>query len=102
MAEGVTTFHGAGELRVKETDRIATMSDELRSVGVHAAAMADGLVVHGGSPLHDGHVRSHGDHRVAMALAVAGLGSTGTTRIDGWEAVATSYPGFESDLQSLL
>ena len=102
MAEGVTTFHGAGELRVKETDRIATMSDELRSVGVHAAAMADGLVVHGGNPLHDGHVRSHGDHRVAMALAVAGLGSTGTTRIDGWEAVATSYPGFESDLQSLL
>jgi len=102
MAEGVTTFHGAGELRVKETDRIATMSGELASVGAHAAPMADGLVVHGGAPLHDGHVHSHGDHRVAMALAVAGLGGTGTTRIDGWEAVATSYPGFERDLQSLL
>lgn len=102
MADGVTTFCGAGELRVKETDRIATMSTELTSVGVHAAPMADGLVVHGGPPLHAGHVSSHGDHRVAMALAVAGLGGSGTTRIDGWEAVATSYPGFERDLQSLL
>jgi len=102
MADGVTTFHGAGELRVKETDRITTMSGELAAVGVHAAPMADGLVVHGGPPLHAGHVRSHGDHRVAMALAVAGLGGKGTTRIDGWEAVATSYPGFERDLQSLL
>ncbi|MDP8976453.1 MAG: 3-phosphoshikimate 1-carboxyvinyltransferase [Actinomycetota bacterium] len=101
MAEGVTTFHGAGELRVKETDRIATMSSELEVVGAHAAPMADGLVVQGGSRLHDGRVRSHGDHRVAMALAVAGLSSAGTTRIEGWDAVTTSYPDFERDLRSL-
>lgn len=100
-ADGVTTFHGAGELRVKETDRIITVASELGALGARVAPMADGLVVDGGPPPQGGRVRSHGDHRVAMALAVAGLRSTGTVHIDGWDAVATSYPDFEADLKAL-
>ena len=102
MAEGVTTFQGAGELRVKETDRIATLASELAAVGARVEALADGLVISGVPQLSGGHVRSHGDHRVAMALAVAGLAAPGLTSIEGWEAVATSYPDFGGDLQSLL
>ena len=100
-AEGTTTFTGASELRVKETDRIATMVAALRSVGVEADPLDDGLVVHGrgGEPLKGGTVDSAGDHRVAMALAVAGAGSAEPVTIRGWEAVATSYPGFEEEYQ---
>ncbi|MDQ3570863.1 MAG: 3-phosphoshikimate 1-carboxyvinyltransferase [Actinomycetota bacterium] len=102
VAEGVTSFQGAGELRVKETDRIATLASELAAVGGRIEALADGLVIRGVPQLSGGHVRSHGDHRVAMALAVAGLAGPESTRIEGWEAVATSYPDFAGDLQSLL
>ncbi len=100
-AEGVTTFADAAELRVKESDRVASMTAALRAVGVAVEPQADGLVVtgNGGRPLAGGAVDSSGDHRVAMALAVAGLDATGPTVIAGWEAVATSYPGFEEDLR---
>lgn len=100
FAEGTTTFADAGELRVKETDRIATMTSELRAAGADVEERPDGLVVTGsaGRPLPGGAISSHGDHRVAMALAVAGLASQGGVRIDGWDAVATSYPGFKEDL----
>jgi 3-phosphoshikimate 1-carboxyvinyltransferase len=99
-AEGTTTFADAAELRVKETDRIATMTSELHAAGAEVEERPDGLVVAGtgGRPLPGGSIRSHGDHRVAMALAVAGLASEHGVRIDGWDAVATSYPSFKEDL----
>jgi 3-phosphoshikimate 1-carboxyvinyltransferase len=100
-ARGVTTFADAAELKVKETDRIATVSSELSAVGVSVQPRPDGLVVTGNParPLAGGVATSHGDHRIAMALAVAGLSAHGPVEVGGWEAVATSYPGFEEDLQ---
>lgn len=101
VAEGETVFRDAAELKVKETDRIATMTTELRAVGVEVEPRADGLVVQGGA-IAGGSVRSHGDHRVAMALAVAGLVARAPVRVEGWEAVSTSYPTFEEDLRSCV
>ncbi len=87
-----------GELRVKESDRLATVSASVRAVGGTAEVDGDALVVEGGT-LRGGRVDSHGDHRIAMAAAVAGLASAGgPVTIEGWEAVATSYPRFEQDL----
>jgi 3-phosphoshikimate 1-carboxyvinyltransferase len=99
VAKGVTTFADAAELIVKESDRVATTTSELQAMGVGTEARADGLIVRGGSRFHGGTVRSHGDHRIAMAMAVAGLAAEGETIIDGWDAVATSYPGFDEDLE---
>jgi len=100
-AEGVTTFADAAELRVKESDRVASMVSALHAVGVGVEGRPDGLVVrgNGGRPLGGGAIDTRGDHRVAMALAVAGIDATGPTVVAGWEAVATSYPGFEEDLR---
>lgn len=100
LAEGTTTFSGAAELRVKETDRIATVTEELTALGCNIEPLPDGLVVGSSrSSLRGGDARSHGDHRVAMAAAIAGLAAQGRVRVAGWEAVATSYPGFEEDLR---
>jgi 3-phosphoshikimate 1-carboxyvinyltransferase len=98
-ASGTTTFADAAELKVKESDRIATVVAALRAVGAEAEERPDGLVVHGGGgrPLKGGAVDSAGDHRVAMALAVAALAASAAVAVSGWEAVATSYPGFEED-----
>jgi 3-phosphoshikimate 1-carboxyvinyltransferase len=100
-AEGVTVFSDAEELKVKESDRVAAMVTALNAVGAKAESRPDGLVVHGsgGRPLAGGSVDSEADHRVAMAMAVAGLAASGPVTISGWEAVATSYPGFEEDWQ---
>jgi 3-phosphoshikimate 1-carboxyvinyltransferase len=101
VADGTTTFEGAGELRLKESDRVATIVSELSALGATVDPTDDGLVVKGGGAgsLRGGHVRSHGDHRVAMAMAVAAMAAAGDTVIEGWDAVATSYPGFEDDLR---
>jgi 3-phosphoshikimate 1-carboxyvinyltransferase len=101
MAEGETIFRDLAELRVKESDRVATMTRELSAIGARVETAGDDLVVLGGPWLNGAEVRSHGDHRVAMAMAVAGLAAEGRTRVEGWDAVATSYPGFEADLRSL-
>jgi 3-phosphoshikimate 1-carboxyvinyltransferase len=101
VADGPTTFSGAAELRVKESDRVATVVSELAALGAVVEARPDGLVVAGGARLGGGTVRAHGDHRIAMAMAVAGLAGTGTVRVEGWGAVATSYPGFDDDLGRL-
>jgi len=109
-AEGVTRITGARELRVKESDRIAVMASELRARGVGVVELPDGLVIEGrGSseagqpfPLCGGTAMSHGDHRIAMALAVAGLVSTGGVRIDGAEVADVSFPGFYAQLQALM
>jgi 3-phosphoshikimate 1-carboxyvinyltransferase len=101
MADGETTFRGLTELRVKESDRVATVGSELSALGARVDIVGDDLVVVGGTPLRGTGVRSHGDHRVAMAMAVAGLAAQGGTRVEGWDAVATSYPGFVAQLGKL-
>jgi 3-phosphoshikimate 1-carboxyvinyltransferase len=101
MAEGETTFRDLAELRVKESDRVATVGSELSALGARVQTVGDDLVIVGGSPLKGAGLRSHGDHRVAMAMAVAGLAARGGTRVEGWDAVASSYPGFVADLGKL-
>jgi 3-phosphoshikimate 1-carboxyvinyltransferase len=100
-AEGETVFRDLAELRVKESDRLATMGAELSALGARVETVGDDLVVVGATRLHGTALRSHGDHRVAMAAAVAGLAAEGRTTVDGWDAVATSYPGFAADLGRL-
>jgi 3-phosphoshikimate 1-carboxyvinyltransferase len=101
QAEGVTVIRDAAELRAKESDRIAVMAAELGKMGAKVGVLPDGMAIEGGVPMHGAEVESHGDHRVAMALAVAALGAQGSTIIRGAECVATSYPGFMDDLGSL-
>jgi len=92
-ARGETVLNGAGELRVKESDRIQAMADGLRAIGVAATPMPDGMRIEGGG-YAGGVVDSHGDHRVAMAFAVAALRAAGPTTINDCANVATSFPGF--------
>lgn len=99
-ADGETTFEGVGELRVKESDRLATVESELGRMGADVRVDGDTLVVRG-SALTGAEVDSHHDHRIAMACAVAALVADGPTTIHGWDAVATSYPGFVADLDLL-
>jgi 3-phosphoshikimate 1-carboxyvinyltransferase len=98
-AEGDFTLAGAAELRVKESDRIAAMATGLSAMGVRLEERPDGLVVHGGRPLHGAAVRSLGDHRIAMALSVAGLVARGETDLDDAECAAVSFPEFYAVLE---
>jgi 3-phosphoshikimate 1-carboxyvinyltransferase len=102
FAEGDTVVRGAEELRLKETDRIATVVDGLRGLGAEIEATPDGFVVHGDGGLRGGTIASHGDHRLAMLGAVAGLASREGVEVDGMEAAAVSYPTFERDLSTLI
>ncbi len=99
-AEGTTVFHGVAELRVKESDRLATVERELGRMGARVTATRDTLTVTGG-PLTGMAVESHHDHRIAMSAVVAALVADGPTTVAGWDAVATSYPGFLDDLDAL-
>ena len=101
QAEGVTTIDGAGELRLKESDRIATMAEGLRRMGAVVEERPDGVSIHGPAALHGATVESHGDHRVAMALAVAALAASGPTTIEDADCVAVSYPNFFAQLEDL-
>ena len=101
FAEGETVVRGAQELRVKETDRIATVVDGLRGLGARIEATVDGFVVQGTGGLRGGVIHSHGDHRLAMLGAVAGLASRDGVEVEGMEAAGVSYPGFEADLAAL-
>ena len=92
-AEGTTTLTGAEELRVKESDRIQSMADGLVTLDIDARSTADGIVIVGGQ-LGGGHVRSHHDHRIAMAFAIAGLRATDEIVVEGCNNVATSFPNF--------
>ena len=100
-AGGAITVRGATELRVKESDRIASLVGGLRAMGATAEEYPDGFHIDGRRPLTGGTVDAHGDHRLAMAFAVAGLSATGPTTILGAEAVAVSYPAFFGTLQQL-
>jgi 3-phosphoshikimate 1-carboxyvinyltransferase len=98
-AEGDFTLAGAAELRVKESDRIAAMAEGLSAMGARLEERPDGLVIHGGQPLHGAAVRSLGDHRIAMALSVAGLVARGETEVDEAECAAVSFPEFYTFLE---
>ena len=102
LAQGKTTVTGAEELRVKETDRIQAMATELKKLNVAIEETPDGFVVQGGSSLQGGHCQSYGDHRVAMAMAIAGLTAESPTVIDDTDCIETSFPGFHGKLLELL
>ncbi len=99
LAEGTTIIRDASELRVKETDRIAAVATNLRAMGVEVEEFPDGMAIAGGKPLKGAKLQSFGDHRIAMAFAVAGLFATGETIIEDTACVQTSYPGFEETLR---
>jgi 3-phosphoshikimate 1-carboxyvinyltransferase len=101
FAEGETTIRDAGELRRKESDRIATVSAALTALGAEVETSEDGMRIAGGGGLRGGAVDSHGDHRIAMLGAIAGLASGEGVEVAGMDAAAVSYPGFEADLASL-
>jgi 3-phosphoshikimate 1-carboxyvinyltransferase len=102
QAEGETVVRDAAELRVKETDRIAAIVAELRKLGACIEERADGFVVEGPASLRGTVVDSHGDHRLAMSLAIAGLVAEGETIIEGAECITDSFPGFEETLRALM
>ncbi|HEX4307128.1 MAG TPA: 3-phosphoshikimate 1-carboxyvinyltransferase [Solirubrobacterales bacterium] len=101
FAEGTTTIREATELRRKESDRIATVTDALRALGGGAEATEDGMVIEGGAGLRGGAIDSHGDHRIAMLGAIAGAASSDGVEVANMAAAEVSYPGFEVDLTSL-
>jgi 3-phosphoshikimate 1-carboxyvinyltransferase len=101
FAEGETIVRGAHELRVKESDRIATVVDGLRGLGADIEAFDDGFAVRGTGGLRGGQMEAHGDHRLAMLGAVAGLASEDGVEVIGMEAAEVSYPGFADDLTGL-
>jgi 3-phosphoshikimate 1-carboxyvinyltransferase len=101
QAVGTTVVGGAEELRVKESDRIAAVVQGLDRMGASIEEREDGFVVEGPTPLHGAHVSSWGDHRIAMALAVAALAAEGETHIDGFDAAAVTWPGFADTLRGL-
>jgi 3-phosphoshikimate 1-carboxyvinyltransferase len=101
FAEGTTTIGDAAELRRKESDRIATTSEALTAAGAEVEPTEDGLRIEGGGGLRGGTIDSHGDHRIAMLGAVAGLASRQGVEVEGMGAAAVSYPRFEADLASL-
>jgi 3-phosphoshikimate 1-carboxyvinyltransferase len=95
VATGDTVIADAKELRVKETDRIATVASELSKFGVKIDEMPDGMVIHGGAELIGAECESHNDHRIAMSCAIAGLVARGETVVRDTECIATSFPRFE-------
>lgn len=99
FAEGRTTVAGAAELRLKESDRIGAIVEGLRAMGARIEERPDGFTVEGGAALRGGAVRSRGDHRIAMALAVAALAAEGVTEIEGGECVGVSFPEFPGILR---
>jgi len=101
FAEGTTVIKDAEELRVKESDRIAVMAQQLNKMGAKVTELPDGMEITGGTPLVGTDVDSHTDHRIAMSLAIASLVATGTTTIQRAEAAAISYPNFTATLQQV-
>ena len=100
-AEGVTRITGAGELRLKESDRIRVLADNLRSVGVKAEELSDGLEIEGSDHPLAGRVSSHHDHRIAMAFGVLGALPGNRIEVDGADVADVSFPGFGVLLEDL-
>ena len=101
FADGTTVIRDAQELKVKESDRITVMVDNLKRMGADIEGTEDGMIIHGGKPLHGATIDSHLDHRVAMSFAVAGTICDGTVDILNGDCVKISYPEFYNDLYSL-
>lgn len=101
-AEGITIIKDAAELKVKETNRIDTVARELSILGAKITPTDDGLIIEGGTPLHEGTVTSHGDHRIGMMLAIAGLITKGKIELQDPDAIDVSYPEFFQHLQQLI
>lgn len=101
FAKGTTIIKDAAELKVKESDRIAVMVDNLSRMGAHITATDDGMIIEGGYPLHGAGIDSHLDHRIAMSFAVAALAAEGETEIRDADCVKISYPNFYTDLLKL-
>ncbi len=102
FAEGTTVIKDAAELRVKESDRIAVMCENLNRIGCTATPTDDGMIIEGGHPLHGAVIDTQKDHRVAMSFAVAALACSGETDIRDHDCVSISYPDFYTDLFSLI
>jgi 3-phosphoshikimate 1-carboxyvinyltransferase len=101
QARGWTTIRGAGELRNKESDRVAGIAEGLRALGAHVDIDGDDISIAGPTPLVGSATRTFDDHRLAMTFAVAGLIASGSTSIDGAESASVSYPGFFAELERL-
>lgn len=101
FAKGTTIIRDAKELRVKESDRIAAITENLSAMGGSITATTDGMVIEGGKPLHSANIHTYQDHRIAMAFTVAGLNAAGETILDDSECVTISYPSFYNDIQLL-
>ncbi len=101
-ADGTTLITGAAELRVKESDRIAAMAEELAKMGVRVEELDDGLVIEGREHLNPSLTRSHGDHRIAMSMIIAGCTCQGETTVEDTDCVNTSFPGFMETLEGLM
>lgn len=103
-AEGITTIRDAAELKVKESDRIRTVTEGLTAMGAEVTPTGDGMIIHGGKPLHGALIHTYKDHRLAMSFAVAALATAGTatgTTLDDETCISVSYPAFLDDLASL-
>lgn len=101
FADGTTIIKDAAELKVKETDRIWTTTEGLKSMGVDVTPTEDGMIIHGGNPVHGGTVSSYLDHRIAMAFSIAGLAAEGCTTILDSQCVDVSYPDFFQTLEKI-
>ncbi len=101
VAQGTTKITGAKELRVKESDRIASMANELKKMGVEVEELEDGIIIKGSEGLKATTTQSYGDHRVAMSMAIAGLMAEGETIVQDTECIDTSFPGFVEMLEKL-
>ncbi|MCI8815082.1 MAG: 3-phosphoshikimate 1-carboxyvinyltransferase, partial [Lachnospiraceae bacterium] len=101
FAEGETIIRNAEELKVKESDRIAVMTENLSAMGADVTATSDGMIIRGGAALTGTRIHTYKDHRIAMSFAIAGLAADGVTVIEDADCVNISYPGFYEDLQRL-
>lgn len=102
FAEGTTIIKDAQELKVKESNRIDVMVENLKRMGADIEATEDGMIIHGGNALRGARIDSHLDHRIAMSFALAGMNASDTTVIEGSECVDISYPGFFEALRALI
>lgn len=101
FANGTTVIRDAQELKVKESDRIAVVTENLKAMGADIEATDDGMIIHGGKPLHGALIQTHMDHRIAMSFAVAGMNADGETTFSDASCVDISYPGFFKDMLGL-
>ena len=101
VATGITTIKDAAELKVKESDRIATVCENLKEMGGDVTATDDGMIINGGKPLKGSCIKTYHDHRIAMAFAIAGLVADGSTSFDDDNCTVISYPNFFETISSI-